>query len=161
MIQSTAQWAVYRSKTIDDENMADNIDLERLDKLYSENKAMGDEIKHLITIKNDLRTIRADLADYCFNLIQIAYPEHPILSDTSTIQENPIEFSDLFWILEDSVDLKNTSGSSSSSDSIVGSSSVRITKNPAKILYNHADVKTEPPSNEYRSTPMGSPDHEI
>ena len=133
--------------------MEDNIDLERLDRLYSANKEMGNSIKNLISVKNDLKTIRADLAHYCFNLIQIAFPEHPILSDTSTLQENPLDFTELFWILEDSVDsAMNKSDSNSSTDS------VQITKNPPRVLYNHMDViKTEPPGNDDHSTPLGSP----
>ena len=123
-------------------------------------------------MKLDIKTIRADLAHYCFNLISIGFPNHPILADTTVCNETPMEFSDLYVCLDDSIKSSTSASSATGSDN---SESIYITKNTIsdykidnrseaqieaeRLLAIKNGVKTEPVDIDTPtfSTPNGSP----
>ena len=160
MFQSQITWADYSSKTV---NHTEVIDVELLDKKYTENVDKGKLIRELFALKIDIKAIRSDLAHFCFNLLVICFPDHPALADTSSCGDSQMEFSDLYACLDDSL-------SQSSSSSTSESDSFYLTKNPIE-MYNveqrseaqiesdrqkaiKAGVKTEPVD---ESTPITSP----
>ena len=162
-------WADYSSKTIHDDDV---IDLEKLSKKYSDNIEKGKRIKNLSALKFDIKAIRADLANFCFSLISVTFPDHPLLSDTSNCEQAPMEFSDLYAAIDDSLNSDKSTSGSSDSDSYQG---IFITKNPienykidtrseAQIKAEHlaaikSGVKSEPVDLDAQkfSTPIASP----
>ena len=127
----------------------------------------GQLIQQLFSLKFDIKVIRADLAHFCHNLLSIGFPNHPALSDDSACNEQPMEFSDLYACLEDS--LSSNSSGSTDSDSFF------VTKNPIsnykidsrseaqieadRLLAIKKGIKTEPvdPDEQKESTPLASP----
>ena len=142
-----------------------------MDKKYSANVEKANLIKQLFNLKLDIKSIRADLAHYCFNLISIGFPNHPVLVDTSVCEEAPMEFSDLYACLDDSLKSNNGSSSDSGSDAV---EPIYITKNAVskykvdnrseaqieaeRLAAIKNGIKTEPVDNEIpHSTPIPSP----
>ena len=167
IFQSQITWADYSSRTVNEDD--DIIDIELLTKKYADNVEKGQHIEKLSALKFDIRAIRADIANFCFSLLNAAIPNHPALADTSTCDQQPMDFSDLYACLNDSI--KSSQSGSGSSDS---DSSIFITKNPisnykidnrteAQIEKDRLQaikdgVKTEPADPDYVSTPLASPD---
>ena len=103
------------------------LDIEELDKKYDENKDKSAAIKNLINIKNDVEIIRADLAHFCYDVISIGFPDHPLLNDLSVKQSTSLNVMDLFAVLDGALETSDSQGSSDSG------TDCRITQNPTTL----------------------------
>ena len=132
---------------------SDTIDL---DKVYRTNSASAIKIKEAIAKKSDIKKTQAALASFCFSLISIAWPDHPILKDNTRIDVSALDDIDSLWYsLNESID-SNTSGSNNS-DSTGSSAFTNADDNSLFITGQNPNiqvsVKKEPIDDEYVFTP--------
>ena len=79
-----------------------------LDKTYRGNTMSGKKIKNALSKKQEIRSIQHALASYCFSIITIVYPDHPLLSDSTKVEVSAFEDIDsLFITLNESIKTKN------------------------------------------------------
>ena len=148
--KSKDEWEHYRHTAL---GSSDTIDL---DKVYRNNSASAIKIKEAIAKKSDIKKTQAALASYCFSLISIAWPDHPILKDNTKVDVSALDDIDSLWYsLNESVD-SSTSGSDKS-DSFGSSAYTNADDNSLFITGQNPNIqvtiKKEPQDDEYVFTP--------
>ena len=141
IFQSKHEWTQYREEVYHSNAV---IDLEfSQDSLESAKK-----IKDAVLRKGDLKTIQIALAYFCFSIISVAFPTHPILTQETRIDYDAFEDIDtLFVTLNDAVMYNESSESAE-----IGSS--RYTNDPDFYIsmqnpFFNAVVKTEPTDSDF------------
>ena len=118
-----------------------------LDQAYRGNSNAGRKIKNALSKKSEIKTIQAALASFCFSVIQIAFPNHPVLSDTSGIDASAFEsIETLFISLNESVDSSASSSSKSDngSQNLMGDSN--FTRDPDFFSDDEFFISSQPPN---------------
>ena len=124
--------------------------------MYRTNSSTALKIKDAIAKKSDIKKTQAALASFCFSLIFIAWPNHPILKDDTRIDVSALDDIDSLWYsLNESID--SNASSSNNSDSMGSSAFTNADDNSLFITGQNPNiqvtVKKEPLDDEYVFTP--------
>ena len=147
--QSKDEWSHHRTLT----QSKAVIDLDKYGKDESAKR-----IKNALSRKGDFKTIQNALSNFCFSIIIVAFPEHPILQDEQKIDLDAFEDIDtLFITLNETVETSNPdfNWSTTANDS-------RYTEDPDfYISMQHpnfvANIKTEPTDDTFDTRKTSTP----
>ena len=118
-----------------------------LDQAYRENSNAGRKIKNALSKKSEIKNIQSALASFCFSVIQIAFPNHPVLSDNTNIDSSAFEsIETLFISLNESIDSSSTNSSKSDTGTQNSLGESNFTRDPDYFSDDEFFISSQPPN---------------